>query len=255
MKTDSEARCLLRNGRSTWVVLASLLAICGLPLVVQAQSITESSNAPTANVLLENLTGGSTSGSPGATSHDYLNNPPPGELFTLGGSALLGYVTVRGNGDAGYFNGTATVPLPTDSYHIEIGSVSGTTITPILTNTIAAFTPSVYTDYLTFKLSTPVSLTAGTKYSFSIYMDSQNAVNPQNLWFGLQESLTHSFDLSDGGAFNNGSSTSTFGNTVVANPLGYSYVFVLQAVPEPTTLALIGLGGLGLLAAKRRQQT
>jgi hypothetical protein len=31
-------------------------------------------------------------------------------------------------------------------------------------------------------------------------------------------------------------------------------VFAVQAVPEPTTLALIGLGGLGLMAANRRRR-
>jgi hypothetical protein len=35
------------------------------------------------------------------------------------------------------------------------------------------------------------------------------------------------------------------------NPAGYDYVFAVQA-PEPTTIALLGLGGLALVAFRRR---
>ena len=225
--------------------------------------MSESATAPTGNVILQQLVGGSTSGSPGASGHDYLNNPPPGETFTLGSAATLGAVTVQGNGDAGYWSGSAfygtlgSSPITAGlEWQLEIGSVSGTTITPLATEQVTGFAPAANNTFITFNLASPISLAAGNEYEFSFNLLNNLSNGGDSTWYGLSESLTP--QIGAGNAFNNGATVGSFGDTVVpittGTPGQYDFVFVLQSapVPEPGTMALIGLGGLGLLAFRRR---
>jgi hypothetical protein len=241
--------------------VASIIAGCGLASSAFAQSLNESATAPTGNVILQQLVGGSTSGSPGASGHDYLNNPPPGETFTLGSAATLDAVTVQGNGDAGYWSGSAfygtlgSSPITAGlQWQLQIGSVSGTTITPIVTEQVNGFAPAANNTFLTFTLASPISLAAGQEYAFSMNLNNALSNGGDSTWYGLSESLTP--QIGAGNAFNNGATVGSFGNTVApittGNPGQYDFVFVLQSVPEPGTMALIALGGLGLLAFRRR---
>jgi len=243
--------------------VASIIAGCGLASSAFAQSMSESATAPTGNVILQQLVGGSTSGSPGASGHDYLNNPPPGETFTLGSAATLGAVTVQGNGDAGYWSGSAfygtlgSSPITAGlEWQLEIGSVSGTTITPLATEQVTGFAPAANNTFITFNLASPISLAAGNEYEFSFNLLNNLSNGGDSTWYGLSESLTP--QIGAGNAFNNGATVGSFGDTVVpittGTPGQYDFVFVLQSapVPEPGTMALIGLGGLGLLAFRRR---
>jgi hypothetical protein len=225
--------------------------------------MSESATAPTGNIILQQLVGGSTSGSPGASGHDYLNNPPPGETFTLGSAATLGAVTVQGNGDAGYWSGSAfygtlgSSPITAGlEWQLEIGSVSGTTITPLATEQVTGFAPAANNSFITFNLASPISLAAGNEYEFSFNLVNNLSNGGDSTWYGLSESLTP--QIGAGNAFNNGATVGSFGDTVVpittGTPGQYDFVFVLQSapVPEPGTMALIGLGGLSLLAFRRR---
>jgi hypothetical protein len=243
--------------------VASIIAGCGLASSAFAQSMSESATAPTGNVILQQLVGGSTSGSPGASGHDYLNNPPPGETFTLGSAATLGAVTVQGNGDAGYWSGSAfygtlgSSPITAGlEWQLEIGSVSGTTIAPLATEQVTGFAPAANNTFITFNLASPISLAAGHEYEFSFNLLNNLSNGGDSTWYGLSESLTP--QIGAGNAFNNGATVGSFGDTVVpittGTPGQYDFVFVLQSapVPEPGTMALIGLGGLGLLAFRRR---
>ena len=241
--------------------VASIIVGCGLATSAFAQFMTENATAPTGNVILQQLVGGSTSGSPGASAHDYMNNPPPGETFTLGSAATLGAVTVQGNGDAGYWSGSSfygtlgSSPIVAGlQWQLQIGSVSGTTITPIDTEQVTGFAPAANNTFITFNLASPVSLSAGQEYAFSFNLLNNLSNGGDSTWYGLSESLTP--QIGAGNAFNNGATVGSFGNTVVpittGSPGQYDFVFVLQSVPEPGTVALIGLGGLGLLAFRRR---
>jgi len=242
--------------------VASIIAGCGLATSAFAQFMTENATAPTGNVILEQLVGGSTSGSPGAPSHDYMNNPPPGETFTLGSAATLGAVTVQGNGDAGYWSGSAfygtlgSSPITAGLvWQLQIGSVSGTTITPLgPPEQVTGFAPAANNTFITFNLASPISLAAGQEYAFSFNLLNSLSNGNDSTWYGMQESLTP--QIGAGNAFNNGATVGSFGNTVVpittGSPGQYDFVFVLQSVPEPGTMALIGLGGLAFVALRRR---
>jgi hypothetical protein len=270
MKTHLDSHSCLRNNRAIWLAVAAVMAGYGSSAL--AQTISESATAPVAGVWLSQLVGGSTSGSPGASSHDYLNAVNPGELFTLGSAQTLASVTVKGNGDAGYWTGSSSSPntagglvgysyyqgslvqaslQPLLKWDIQIGSVSGSTVTPIASESVTGFAPTSNTDFLTFNLASGLSLGPGN-YEFSLTFDSSTLGNfpGGGVWYGLSESLTP--QIGSGDAFNNGSVSGTYGNTV--NPLGYDYVFELSSVPEPTTLALLGFGTLGAVLGLRRRR-
>ena len=226
--------------------VVSIIAGCGLATSAFAQTWSESATAPTNNVILENLVGGSTKNSPNAPNVDYVDpvggNPPPGETFTLDSAAILGAVTVRGNNDAGYYSGPpdgtfystlATAPIASSlQWIIQIGSVSGTTITPLETETVTGFAPTADNDFVTFTLARPVSLAAGQEYEFSMHLNVPASNGHDYTWYGLSESLV---PVVGGHAFENGTTGGSFGNTVVpittGSEGGYDFVFVLQSAP------------------------
>jgi hypothetical protein len=235
--------------------VVSVIAGCGLASGAFAQSWSESATAPANNVILENLVGGSTKNSPNATNVDYVDpvggNPPPGETFMLNSAATLGAVTVQGNNDAGYYSGPpdgafypALAPSPIASslqWIIQIGSVSGTTITPLETETVTGFAPTADNDFITFTLARPVSLAAGQEYEFSLHLNVPASNGHDYTWYGLSESLV---PVVGGHAFENGAAGGSFGNTVVPITTGsegeYDYVFVLQSAPSALGITTVG---------------
>ena len=97
--------------------------------------------------------------------------------------------------------------------------------------------------WLDITLATPVTLAANTTYGFDLTGSSDN-----NVFF---EWLGTSNDVFSGGSAYRGSTTATPDNTL--NGLVGDRVFLLglTPVPEPSTFALIGLGGLALLLRRR----
>ncbi|MGB7769693.1 MAG: PEP-CTERM sorting domain-containing protein [Verrucomicrobiia bacterium] len=278
MNTNYKQLSCLRNNRAVWLTVAAIMA--GYGSSAMAQSLFESPIAPSSGVWLSQLTGGSTSSSPGASSHDYLNAVNPGEVFTIGSSETLASVTVQGNGDDGYWTGSApnvanglvgeyqyqpslssgsigASLTPLIQWDIQIGSVSGSTITQIANESVTGWSPNSSSTFLSFNLASPLALSAGT-YAFSLTFDTSTlddfTYGSGGVWYGLAESLVPK--IGSGNAFNNGTTSGTFGNVVDPSGGAYDYVFELSSnpIPEPATMALLGLGVLGMITASRRRR-
>lgn len=284
MKNHSDGKYNLRNDRSTWITVAAILSGCALASSASAQlSISDSATAPTSDILTSQLTdlGPGTQDS----ARDYMNNGGAvGQTFEVGGNSTLDAITVLGRGDAASSWTTGPQPFVAGTtWGIQISTVNPITgaLTTLDNEQNSTYVPTGGgvddTDYLTYDLANPVSLTAGVEYAFNVWVDDSNAGGYMGqAWFGLAHGTgdatateygenANSSDVSNGtqndtesmangGSGNPEYSTPYLGTFAAANPGGYSYVFAaIGTVPEPTTLALIGLGGLGLLAAKRRR--
>ena len=225
--------------------LAAVICAAALALPARAATISTNSTAPTSNVIASQLA--DLGPGPQANDRDYTDNGgPPGQTFTVPSATQLGAVTVLGRGDAGSFN--------PGTFSIQIGSVNTATgqITELLRETAPASGVTANNQYLTFSLDSPVSLVPGTTYAFSILSSAG--------WYGLAHGTGD--DYAGGQAFNTSLTTTSAGNAdprrvfhgfVSPHPGGYDYVFALQrVVPEPTGLAVLCVGGLGLLARRRR---
>ncbi len=240
-----ESQSCLRYPRNAWQSIATLVSTCALVASATAASITENATAPTGNILTSQLT----DLGPGVQylNRDYTDDSaPPGQTFTVSSANTLGAITLMGRGDsAGSVTTGGNQPFDgTEIWNIQIGLVNGDgSINPLDNEFGTGFVgPANIADFLTFALANPVAVTSGVTYEFSITMHGFNGP----AWFGLAHS---SGDVYPGGtAFNDN------GGFVVPNPNHYDYVFAVQGVPEPGVLAVIGLGGLGVIAARRRRR-
>lgn len=269
MKQNPEQAVHVRDDRNIWLTVASILSACGLVSSANAASITSSATAPSVGILASQLTDvGPGTGEGGRNYAD--NGGPPGQTFTVAADSLLGSITVLGRGDSSAaWNGGKNPWDGSQVWGVQIAQVgAGGSLTPLLSETATGFTAGGAIDvntYLTFNLGAPVSLSAGNTYAFSIYLSAATP-GADGGWFGIAHTDT---DVYAGGtAFNNNSSIANPGDNsgaprrafpgagfVAPVPGGYDYVFAVQAVPEPGSLALIGLGGLAMLAARKRRTT
>jgi hypothetical protein len=255
------------NLKSNKFGLTIAVALTGCALVSSASAATISENplAPSGNILASQLT----DLGPGTqdNNRDYANNKgPAGQTFQVGSAGTMGSLTILGRGDSASAWTSGPVPFDgTEVWGIEIGSVNTGTgaITVLDSETAPGFVSTgVVSNYLTFSLATPVALTPGTTYEWSVLIG-----NPaDSAWFGLAHSVGDAY--ASGYAMNNntsianpgggnptGSGNTTFGGFAAPNANNYDYVFAIQGVPEPATMALFGLAGFGMLAALRRRRS
>lgn len=259
MKNTSKVNQFLGNDCSTWLTVAAILSGCALG--ANAATLSEHLTVPNAPVLSSQLTDLGPGTQDGG--RDYANNiGPVGQTFQVGSGGTMSSLTIMGRGDsASAYSGGALPFTGTEVWGIQIGSVNANgSIFVLDSETATGFAgPANIADYLTFTLANPVALSAGATYEWSIDINSPPGYNA---WFGFAHSTANAY--ANGLAFNNnisiadpegpGSHTTpvTFGGFVAPNANNYDYVFAVQSVPEPGTMALVSLGGLALVAFRRR---
>jgi len=212
--------------------LSFLLAILAFPSALSAAVLTESATAPGSAIISQADFSGGFNG-----NLDYSDNSgAPAQSFTTGALPFtLGAVTVKGAGSSG---GLSTV-----TWTINLSTVSAGVLTVIAqetTNTLAITSSS---NYLTFTLDTPVALAASTVYAYSIYESGS--------FYAFAKSSAN--DYAGGEAFNHGSAKRMVATgDLVMNPQAVDRTFYLQAIPEPSTYALMAVALGGLVIVRKR---
>jgi hypothetical protein len=170
-----------------------------------------------------------------------------GLIFTLDTAAQAGH--------NGYASADSTMLGADVSWALYGGATAGTVTSLIASDTGSQInTPSddnVNWGQIAYQtgLGQPVP---GTAAGATVFLDLQVWEGSTYSTFALAAAASDY--RADSGVFSNGSGGTVAGNPVAATLLtGLPDMLLVTSVPEPTTLALFGLGGAALLAFRRRK--
>ncbi|MDB0057002.1 PEP-CTERM sorting domain-containing protein [Akkermansiaceae bacterium] len=245
MKANLPLAAPMSSRDRTMIVLA-LVAVQGFATMAQAATMSVSSSAPSvdgADIAMLNTTGEGgqvpTGASGAAASTLWANRPVQGQTFTTLGNPAgyeLTSVTLR--------NFSNVWGPRTDTWTVRIGTVSGTTFTPIATETSDNSITIAAGDYLTSTFDSPVSLDPNTLYGFDWGTDGYGFI------------IAHNVDsnYTGGTRFHHGSNSTPDDANLDFTPTGYDRIFHVDmtAVPEPSSFVLAPLGLVGFLGRRRR---
>jgi hypothetical protein len=161
-----------------------------------------------------------------------------GQTFTPGSDATFTSFTTW------LSSGNSAAP---DTYRFKVGTISRPlgvfTFTEIVDEATTQTADWTAGDYLTWTLDTPMALTGGVEYGVVIEAVSNGA------W---QAGIPYTHHGGAGYASGNGIYGGAIGSpTAQGNDLVF-HANLVAAVPEPSSTALLGLGGLALILRKRR---
>jgi hypothetical protein len=218
------------------VIVAVTLAAAGSTSAF-AGLITTSGSAPASAAISQpDFTSATFSG-----SQDFTDNAgPPGQTFTPASNLLLSAVTVKGFADTGAsFGGSVNG----GTWTMTVSQIVTGTMVNVSQETANPAAVTVGSDYVTFTLTTPVALTGGTQYAFDLF-SSQG-------YFGFAKSSTDVY--AGGAAIQHGTvARSAPTGASITNTQTVDRTFFINPVPEPSSVMVLGLGALGLLARRRR---
>ena len=133
-------------------------------------------------------------------------------------------------------------------YTFRIGTISGTTFTSLASGSATPSGSYTYGDWFTMTFDSPVTLSANTEYAIDIIHD-----NTPSFW-GWRTAGEIDSSYTGGSAYVSGFNGGTVpDDSNVAFPtIDRVFHVNLAAIPEPSSTALLGLGGLALMLRRKR---
>jgi hypothetical protein len=227
-----------------------LIAVAMVALAVSANAATMSSGLTAPGVdSLDIANYGAVTGTDKWWNDAATSGRPKGQTFTPGTDALLNAITYQ-------ITGTQKAE-PTKTYVVRVSTVNRVdpgnsatwVLTPIRSETATQNFTWNSSEYMTWTLDTPLSLSANTEYGIDVGMTSTTST-----WQTGIPYLNRTGNAYAGGTrYMSGTTGLGIGDTTMNNVSGdMKFHLDMSPIPEPVSICLLGLGGLSLLRRRKR---